>query len=646
MNNYRPLTENEISQLTARQCRCTDWTLIQVDSEFCADSFFDVQFSGTIRLGCFNHTFTLQNGIQQRAGIYHAHVHNCTVANNVYMGNIHCYIANYDIESEAYIENVDCLSVEGESCFGNGTKLALLDETGSRELVIFDELSAQLAYILTLWRHQPKAIEQINNFIQEYTNRKKSAQGHIGQQAHITNCGTIKNVFVGNNASINGASLLQNGSINSRAQAPVTVGAQVIANDFILASGVTLTDAAQIERCFVGQGSILSKQFSATDSVFFANCQGFHGEAVSVFAGPYTVTHHKSTLLIGGLFSFFNAGSGSNQSNHMYKLGPIHYGIVDRGTKMASDSYIPWPSRIGAFSLIMGKHKNKVDTSRLPFSYLIADNNETIIIPGISLLSIGTYRDVSKWPARDNRKDEVKTDIVSYPLFSPYTMQKIIQGKHLLVELLESKESTDTFIYFSDKIKIKANAVERGIKLYQSAINLYVGEIIFKKLQKEESLKGDEIAYAEWMDLAGFITPREPVNELLAKIERKEITSLAEINVRLTQLQHNYERDEWNYVLSILPEASHVTSNRKEELIAFLSNKWIQAKDDLIKQLTNDARKEFADPVKVVFGIDQNEENKQAEFEQIRGCVDDNSFIKHLVKRHEKRIEFIKRLKA
>jgi len=646
MNNYRPLTENEISQLTARQCQCLDWTIVQVDGEFYADSFFDVQFSGTIRLGCFNHTFILPNGIQQRAGIYHAHVHNCTIGNNVYIANIHNYIANYDIENEAYIENVDCLSVDVESCFGNGTKVALLDETGSRELIIFDELSAQLAYILTLCRHQPKAIEHMNSFIHEYTNGKKSARGHVGQQAHITNCGTIKNVFIGNNASINGASLLQNGSINSHVKAPVTIGAQVIANDFILASGSTLADAAQIERCFVGQGTILSKQFSATDSVFFANCQGFHGEAVSVFAGPYTVTHHKSTLLIGGMFSFFNAGSDSNQSNHMYKLGPIHYGIVDRGTKMASDSYIPWPSRIGAFSLIMGKHKNKVDTSSLPFSYLIADNSETIIIPGISLLSIGTYRDVSKWPARDARKDEVKTDIISYPLFNPYTIQEIIRGKHLLIELLESKENTDTFIYFSDKIKIKANAVERGIKLYQSAINLYVGEIIFKKLQKEESLKGDETAYVDWMDLEGFIAPRELVNELLAKIEPDNVNSLEEINSQLAQLQHNYERDEWNYVLNILSEASHITSTRKEELIAFLSNKWIQAKEDLIKQLTNDAQKEFANSVKVVFGIDQNEKNKQIEFEQIRGCVEDNSFIKHLVRKNEQQVEIIKHLKG
>lgn len=71
------------------------------------------------------------------------------------------------------------------------------------------------------------------------------------------------------------------------------------------------------------------------------------------------------------MFSFLNAGSGSNQSNHMYKLGPIHQGVVDRGSKTTSDSYILWPAHIGAFSLVMGRHVSHSDTSRLPFSYLI-----------------------------------------------------------------------------------------------------------------------------------------------------------------------------------------------------------------------------------------------------------------------------------
>ena len=111
----------------------------------------------------------------------------------------------------------------------------------------------------------------------------------------------------------------------------------------------------------MGQACHLGHTYSASDSLFFSNCQEENGEACAIFAGPFTVTHHKSTLLIAGMFSFMNAGSGSNQSNHMYKLGPIHQGALERGAKTTSDSYILWPARIGAFSLVMGRHVTHPD---------------------------------------------------------------------------------------------------------------------------------------------------------------------------------------------------------------------------------------------------------------------------------------------
>lgn len=89
----------------------------------------------------------------------------------------------------------------------------------------------------------------------------------------------------------------------------------------------------------MGQACKLGHNHSASILCFQQLPREENGEACAIFAGPYTVTHHKSTLLIAGMFSFMNAGSGSNQSNHMYKLGPIHQGTLERGAK-TTDSYI------------------------------------------------------------------------------------------------------------------------------------------------------------------------------------------------------------------------------------------------------------------------------------------------------------------
>ena len=97
----------------------------------------------------------------------------------------------------------------------------------------------------------------------------------------------------------------------------------------------------------------------------------------------------------------------------MYKLGPIHQGIVERGSKTTSDSYVLWPAKIGAFTLIMGRHYKNPDTSDLPFSYLIERDDQSWLAPAVNLRSIGTIRDAMKWPKRDKRKDKNKIDCIN-----------------------------------------------------------------------------------------------------------------------------------------------------------------------------------------------------------------------------------------
>ena len=161
-----------------------------------------------------------------------------------------------------------------------------------------------------------------------------------------------------------------NGTILSHPDSPTIIGDAVIAKDFIVAEGAHVVGGAIVQKSFVGQGCRVGNQFSAENCLFFANCEAFHGEAVSFFAGPYTVTHHKSTLLIGGMFSFYNAGSGTNQSNHRYKLGPTHEGKLERGCKTGSFAYVMWPCRVGPFSVVLGKHTRSFDTANLPFQPL------------------------------------------------------------------------------------------------------------------------------------------------------------------------------------------------------------------------------------------------------------------------------------
>ncbi|MCD6113108.1 MAG: DUF4954 family protein [Bacteroidales bacterium] len=659
MQKFRLLSEKEIIQLKNQGCKSNSWEKIQVAENFKPENIISTTFSGNIKLGVFDKEISFLGGVKKLSGIYNATIHNCNIGNNVYIGQIENYIANYVIEDDVVIDNVDTLVVDGESSFGNGTKVKAINEGGGREIPIYDFLSAHTAYILALYRHRPGVIKALENLIAEYSKSVTSSMGLIAKGALLINCKTLINIKVKNYGKVEGVYRLSNGTLNSSKEDPIYIGPGVIMENFIICSGSIISDATLISNCFVGQGCVLSKHYSAENSLFFANCQGFHGEACAIFAGPYTVTHHKSTLLIAGLFSFLNAGSGSNQSNHMYKLGPIHQGILERGSKTTSDSYILWPAKVGAFSLVMGRHYRNSDTSNLPFSYLIERNDNSVLVPGINLRSVGTVRDAQKWPKRDKRKDPNKLDYINFNLLSPFTIQKMIKGTEILKQLQNSSGNSSDY-YFYQRCKILNSSLNRGIRLYEIGINKFLGNSFIKRLEKtnfknnkeiQKRLKPDTpLGTGKWIDLAGLIAPDEIVNKMLSDIENKNITSLEEVENKFKVLYENYYTYEWTWAIEIIQQRLNKKINEitSEDIIEQVE-KWKKSVVDLDNMLYADAKKEFSLNSKTGFGVDGEQSDRELDFEFVRGNFENNATVSeiksHIIKKTNLGNELIERMK-
>lgn len=637
---YRKLTEQEISLLIFNGCSCPEWEMVEVSQNFDPMKIKNSRFSGQIRLGEYQKEIDFFGGVKKNAGIYDATIHNCNIGNNVYIGNVKNYIANYDIADDVLIENVDIIAVCGECNFGNGIEVSAINEAGGREITIFDKLTAQIAYFMALYRHVPKVIEKLNLLISQYVESVTTSMGHIGKGSKILNCRTIKNVKFGDYCLIEGIYRLTNGSINSSQNSPTYFGEGVIAENFVTASGAKITDATLVSNCFVGQGTNLGKHYSAENSVFFANCIGLHGEACSIFAGPFTVTHHKSTLLIAGMFSFLNAGSGSNQSNHLYKLGPIHQGIVERGSKTTSNSYMLWPTRIGVFSMVMGRHYKNSDLSNMPFSYLIESADGSLLVPGVNLRSVGTIRDAQKWPGRDVRFNTEKLDLINFNLLSPYTIGKVIKGRDILRELKAiSGENSEYYSYQS--VKIKNSSLQNGLSFYDLAITKFTGNALVKKIETHNPSNVDELqkclapngyyGVGDWVDIAGMYAPKELIDELLTNIETGKINSIENIHEKLKDIHDNYYIYAWNWILKLIEkENNKEATDFSVEEITKLVRKWQTSVITLDEKLLEDASKEFGPFSQIGFGIDGSDEVCSNDFEQVRGCFTENSFVKSI----------------
>ena len=638
MKRTRHLTESEIVCLEARMCSAEDWNRIMVAEDFDASFVHYVRFSGDIVLGAFHKVFTLAGGMVKHSGIYHATLHNVVIGDDCCIENVKNYIANYTIGDGTFIENVDIILTDGVSSFGNGVEVSVLNETGGREVCIYDRLSAQQAYVMALYRHRPGVISSMKRMIEEYAAGVSSDRGVIGSNVVIADAGYIKNVKVGDFCKIEGTARLKNGSINSNADAPVHIGVGVIGDDFIISSGSSVEDGVTFSRCFIGQSCRLGHTYSASDSLFFSNCQGENGEACAIFAGPFTVTHHKSTLLIAGMFSFMNAGSGSNQSNHMYKLGPIHQGIMERGAKTSSDSYILWPAKVGAFSLVMGRHVTHQDTSNLPFSYLIEQQSTSYIVPGVNLKSVGTIRDAKKWPKRDGRKDPDRLDCINFNLLSPFTIGKMVRGTGILKDLMKvSGEISDTYSFQS--AKIKNSALKKGIGYYEMAINKFLGNSLIKRLEGlspatdeavRERLRPDfSEGRGDWIDVSGMIAPKAEVEKLLDDIESGCITTMAEIHERFLFLHSHYYDFEWTWAHDMLESFYGIDLEQiTREQVVTLVETWKSSVTGLDRLVYEDAKKEFSLSAMTGFGADGDNEQKNQDFMEVRGCqFDSNPFV-------------------
>jgi hypothetical protein len=633
--SHRALTADEIASLEAGGSRAEDWSRVRVAEGFSTDSVARVTFGGDVRLGRADAKVALPGG-EVPSGVYDCRLINVTVGDDALVDRV-ALLANYDVGAGASVMNCGHVAVEGETAFGNGTEIEVLNEGGGRELRLFERMSAQIAYLAVCYRHRPKLVAALDKLAADFAESRRSSRGAIGEGARVWNSSRIVNVAVGPAATVDGAAELAEGTILSKPEAPSVVGAGVVAKEFIFATGSTVDGRAIVSKAFVGQGTRIGRQFSAEGCAFFANCEGFHGEAVSVLAGPYTVTHHKSTILIAGLFSFYNAGSATNQSNHMYKMGPVHQGILERGSKTGSSSYLLWPARVGAFTAVIGKHYTNFDARNLPFSYISEEGGKSVLAPATNLFTVGTRRDGAKWPARDRRADPDRLDSISFAVFSPFTVGRILKGHAAISELYANASRELDYVTYNG-ISLKRLLCRTAKKHYALALKIYFGEVLARRL---ESAEGGDLASAlaaptgpgagDWIDVLGLLAPASEVEALCDAVEGGEAASAAELESRLRALHEGYDDMEWAWAADAWAGWSGKAFGEmtREELGGAI-RAWRDARVKLNNMILGDAKKEYTGQTKIGFGVDGadgDDATRDADFEAVRGTFDANKFV-------------------
>ena len=586
--NYRLLTNEEKLQLQQQNCTAEDWQQVFVTDGFKPDYVRNVEFYGTIHMGRFDEMIPLSDDFQKHSGVQNATLRNVTIGDNCLIEKIGNRINNYTIGEHSVITNVNLLETNAQANFGQGQTISVLNEVGDGNVMLFDGLTSQLAAFMVKHEKNKPLIAKLSALIKEEIERTTPKHGVIGNNVRIINSSMIINTHINEGCRIEGATRLSNCSIKSVQGAPVVIGSGVICENSIICNGTKVLNSAKIENCFVGEACQITNGFTAEASVFFANSFMANGEACAAFCGPFSASHHKCSLLIGAEFSFYNAGSNTNFSNHAYKMGPMHYGTLERGTKTASGAYVLMPAKIGTFSVCFGKLMYHPDTRRLPFAYLIAYNDTMYLVPGRNLTTVGLYRDIRKWPNRDARPVNGQKSIVNFDWLSPFSVGEILEGKEILEQLrAASGDNVSTYNYH--EYVIKASSLRKGIKYYDIALRIYMGAVLKRHaLEKPTS----EAGLGQWNDLSGLLLPQSEEQRLINDIENGELSDIRQVLQRFQEIHKNYSEYRWAWTYRMIQEYYGV-SEITPEVAAQVKKDYITARRAWIAEIRKDAEKEF-----------------------------------------------------
>jgi len=279
------------------------------------------------------------------------------------------------------------------------------------------------------------------------------------------------------------------------------------------------------------------------------------------------------------------------------------------------------------------------------------------MVPGLHLTTVGTVRDGAKWPNRDRRKGIVKRDVISFEVFSPYTVGKMLKASAVLKTL---QANTDRSI---DEVSIGGALVKRLIlrasrKYFRTGIEMYLLEKVIEKAEKSLSDAGVEIStlftvdadavYSdEWLDIGGQLMPRQRLRDLEDAIESGRISTITAFNTKLKKISRAYTIDEWFWVKSAYKQVFDLDlANAVKDDIMKAAQMFLKAKSKFLKLVAADAEKEFDELSHTGFGQDGSDDDIEKDFYRVRGRYDENKFVRELknsIEKLQQRIERFER---
>lgn len=313
----RRLYPEEISRLESQGNTAEDWSRVRVADGFDFRRVRGCAFYGAVVIGRFAGRTPLAPGLELPAGLYDSTLADCVIGHDALVRDVRL-LANYVLAATAVVLDCGEVSCEAGTAFGNGAFVTVGSECGGRAVAAYAELDVELASAVAC--PGGSRAGDYAAAVEAYRREATSDRGLLGPRARVRATPTVRNVFLGAGAAIDGAALVADSTLLGGAGGPARVESGAVVSRSLLQGGSRVSAMAVVERSLLGENVRVGRHAKVADSILGPGTDVGAGEISSCLLGPLMACHHQSLLIAtlwpGGRGNLaYGANVGSNHTS-------------------------------------------------------------------------------------------------------------------------------------------------------------------------------------------------------------------------------------------------------------------------------------------------------------------------------------------
>lgn len=674
LQGYRALTRNEIKILEKNDNSADDWKNIQVLDPFDVRLIKRCSFFGMIRIGRLEPYYHEFNNLRMPVGLYNSTIISCDFGDNVVVDNVH-FMSHYIIGDDAMLVNVHEMATTDHAKFGNGVLkqgeseqvriwMEIGNENGGRAVLPFKGMETGDAWIWSKFRDDESLMTKLRQFTDDLYDTRRGYYGKIGARTVIKNCHILKDVWVGSDAYIKGATKLKNLTIDSTSDEPTQVGEGCELVNGIVGPGCRVFYGVKAVRFMMGSHSQLKYGARLINSYLGENSTISCCEVLNSLILPGHEQHHNNSFLCASvLLGQSNLAAGAT-------IGSNHNSRSADGELVAGRGF--WPglcvslkhnSRFASYTLLAkGDYPYELNVD-IPFSLVVNDasKDQLSILPGYWFLHnlYALARNCSKYHQRDKRVNRNRR--IEFDYLAPDTITEVLHGLSRIEEavgnayaqtnprkkittthaqvgrrLLEQESAQvstlDVFLegVENSRRQVRLQKVGQSYDLFRRLIRFHAVDQLMQDRERRGAKNWTSFkdryknaTLSNWRNISGQLMPEASLQKMIRQIKQGKINDWPSVHAYYDAQADLYPKQKVEHALAAAFEAEQIrwSSWNKTQM-----SEWLQeAVETRIWMMEMIRLSRLKDHQQVFRRMMYD---TQAEMDQVVGKFSENAFIR------------------